>query len=162
MYLIGKITNTHGIKGEVKVRNSSDFNRFLVSQKVFVVMKGEHIFFEIERVREQNHLFIVKFKGYDNINDVLMYKGQDLYTTDEKTKKLEQDEYHHQDLIGKSVYVDDGIYVGTVHHVIEVPQGHLLEIYTDESKKILIPFIKAFVGDINDDRIIIHPIEGLL
>jgi 16S rRNA processing protein RimM len=77
-------------------------------------------------------------------------------------KKLEEDDYHYQDLIGKKVYKDDGVLIGKVTSMIEVPQGHLMEVEKTDQKKVLIPFVQAFIGDINQDRIIIHPIEGLL
>ena len=82
MYLIGNIANTHGIKGEVKIYNLSDFSRFLVSAKIYVMIKGEKKYFTIEKVRSQGNLFVVKFKGIDNINDVLAYKGMDVFSDD--------------------------------------------------------------------------------
>jgi hypothetical protein len=51
MYLIGNITNSHGIRGEVKIYNYSDFNRFFIGAIVFVMIKGVKKTFEIERVR---------------------------------------------------------------------------------------------------------------
>lgn len=53
MYKIGKITNTHGIKGEVKIFNMSDFNRFSVGKEIFILLKQEKVCFVIERVRTQ-------------------------------------------------------------------------------------------------------------
>jgi 16S rRNA processing protein RimM len=162
MYHIGKITNTHGIKGEVKIYNLSDFNRFLPSAKVYVMIKGEKKFFTIEKTRSQNNLLIVKFKEFDNINDVLIYKGLDLYSDQDIIDELEEDDYHYQDLIGKKVYTDDHIFVGEVISLIPVPQGHLLEIIKENNKKVLVPFIKVFIKDVLEDKIIIKPIEGLL
>lgn len=46
--------------------------------------------------------------------------------------------------------------------VVPVPQGHLLEIRTKEEKRVLVPFIKNFIKDVNDEKIIIEPIEGLI
>lgn len=160
-YHIGHITNTHGIRGEVKIYNLSDFNRFFVGAVVYVEQKGIKKTFEIERVRHQQHMLIVKFKGYDNINDVLIYKGLDLYT-DEEPQDFDEDDYHYQHLIDKPCYTKEGEHVGHVLSVIPVPQGHLLEIMTVKHKKVLVPFIHQFVNHIDDDRIIITPIEGLL
>lgn len=162
MYQIGKITNSHGIKGEVKIYNLSDFNRFLVGAEVYVMIKGNKKTFTIERVRPQGNMLIVKFKSYDNINDILAYKGLDVYT-DEKPKDLmDSDDYHYQDLIEKKVYTDQNELVGSVISMIPVPQGHLLEIEKPDGKKVLVPFVKVFVTDVKEDMIIIKPIEGLL
>ena len=161
-YLIGHITNTHGIRGEVKIYNYSDFNRFFVGAKVYVEMKGIQTYFQIERVREQNNLLIVKFKNYDNINDILMYKGLDIYSDDDISDQLDEDDYHYQSLFDKPCYTKEGLFLGTVLSVVEVPQGHLLEIKTADERKVLVPFIKAFVKDVLNDKIIIEPIEGLI
>ncbi|MBN2300627.1 MAG: 16S rRNA processing protein RimM [Acholeplasmataceae bacterium] len=162
MYQIGKITNTHGIKGEVKIYNLSDFNRFSVGAKIFVMMKDKRVDFEIERVRFQGNLLIVKLKAYDNINDILVFKGLDVYSDHKPEKELETDDFHYQDLLDKAVYTSDDVLVGYVQSMIPVPQGHLLEVEKLDGKKVLIPFVKAFVGDILEDRIMITPIEGLL
>lgn len=161
-YHIGHITNTHGIRGEVKIYSYSDFNRFFVGAKIYVEIKGLKKEFQIERVRNQNNLFIVKFKGYDNINDILMYKGLDLYSDEDVTDELEEDDYHYQTLIDKKCYTKEGLFLGTVTSIVLVPQGHLLEIRKPDEKKVLVPFINAFVKDVKEDKIIIEPIEGLL
>lgn len=162
MYHIGKITNTHGIKGEVKIYNLSDFNRFFVGSHVYVVADNQKIEFVIENVRKQKNVLIVKFKDYDNINDVLSYKGLNLYIDQLEDDDLEEKEYHYQDLIGKAVYTSQNQYVGLVTDLIEVPQGHLLQIAGEIKKNILIPFREEFVGQISEDKIIIFPIEGMI
>lgn len=161
-YHIGHITNTHGIRGEVKIYNLSDFNRFFVGADIYVELKGIKYTFVIERVRKQNNLLIVKFKGFDNINDILMFKGLDIYSDKDIDDELEEDDYHYDMLIDKPCYNKEGILLGTVTSIIEVPQGHLIEMITVAQKKVLIPFIHAFVDEILDDRIILTPIEGLI
>jgi 16S rRNA processing protein RimM len=160
MYQIGKITNTHGIKGEVKIYNLSDFNRFFVGNEVYVVMKGKKTVFLIERVRPQGTVLIVKFKGFEDINQILPYKGEFLYS-DEKPE-LEDDDYHYDDLLDKDCYDESGNHLGKITSLIPVPQGHLLEIEKLNGKKALIPFVSEFVIDVDDEKVIIRPIEGLL
>ena len=162
MYLIGNIANTHGIRGEVKIYNLSDFNRFLVNAEVYVQIKGEKKFFTIERSRPQGNLYIVKFKGFDNINDVLAYKGLDVFSDFDASDELEDDDYHYQELLDKDVYTTDQVLLGKVISLIPVPQGHLLEIEKIDGSKALVPFVKAFVKDVLKDKIVIEPIEGLL
>ena len=161
-YHIGHITNTHGIRGEVKIYNYSDFNRFFVGAKLYVEIKGIKKEFQIERVRNQNNLLIVKFKGFDNINDILMYKGLDVYTDEDVRGELEEDDYHYQSLIGKPCYTKEDLFLGSVISLVPVPQGHLLEIKKPDEKIVLVPFIKAFIKDVTDEKIVIEPIEGLL
>ena len=162
MYLIGNITNSHGIRGEVKIYNYSDFNRFFIGATLIVMIKGVKKTFEIERIRSQGNLFIVKFKGYDNINDILPFKGLDVFSEQDVHDQLETDDYHYQDLVMKLVYDTHGLHLGRVISMIPVPQGHLLEIEKLDGKKAMIPFVDAFVQSIENDRIIIATIEGLL
>ncbi|MFP4187321.1 MAG: ribosome maturation factor RimM [Acholeplasmataceae bacterium] len=160
MIRIGKIRSTHGLKGEVKVKNLSDFDRFSPSSVVFVVMDGREQELVVERARPQKDLLIVKFRGLDAIEDILPYKGLDLYTKEDASLQLAEDEFLFADLIGKKV-IDNGRTVGHVTAVIPVPQGHILEV-KDGDRKALIPFVKAFIGPITDDSIVIYPIEGML
>ncbi len=158
-YEIGKIINTHGIKGELKVKTNSDFDRFKKNKKIYTTIKEQRVDLKILTVREASDHLIVSFEGFDNINQVLHLKGAVLFT-DEKPK-LKKDEFHYQDLIGKLVFNQLDVFVGTVTDIIEVPQGHLLQIEKDD-KKSLVPFVNAFVKTITEDKILIEEIEGLL
>jgi 16S rRNA processing protein RimM len=162
MYKVGKITSTHGIKGEVKIYNLSDFDRFLVGNKVFVMINDQKHELTIEKVRENKNMLIVKFSEFNDINDILPYKGLYVYSDQDVSDQLETNDYHYEDVIGKKVVTDQLEQVGIASALIEVPQGHLLEIEKPDGKKALVPFIKEFIGDIDDEKIMIKPIEGLL
>lgn len=162
MFRIGKITNTHGIKGEVKVYNTSDFDRFSVGREVYVLVKESKRFFHSQRVRTSKNLLIVKFEGIDDINDIEHLKGYDLWSDERIDEALGQNDYHYDMLIDKPVYNREGQKLGVVLSMIPVPQGHLMEIIKTDGKKALIPFVGAFVKAIDDEKITIEPIEGLL
>lgn len=154
MFLIGYITTTHGIKGEVKVKNLSDYDRFKVNQLVFINDKS----LKIEHVKKQHDRLIVKFHDIDSMNNAFLLKDQEIYVKD----KPQLDEaVHYQDLLGKNVYTTGDTFIGQVKFIREVPQGHLLEVDVDGTLK-LIPFVDAFIKDIFEDKIIIDLIEGLL
>ncbi len=59
-------------------------------------------------------MVILKFKGYDNINDVETWRQKDLLITREQAVTLQPDEYFITDLIGLLVKDDTGAEVGTV------------------------------------------------
>ena len=159
MYIVGKIVNTHGIKGEVKIINLSDFNRFSIGKVVLYEENKKYKELIIESVREHKGCLLVTFKGINNINNILFLKGKDIYS-ETKENVVEDDSYYYDELIGKQVYTEKGLLVGKVISLLEVPQGHILEIQTD-SKKALVPFRKEFVSEVSD-KIVIIPIEGLL
>lgn len=157
--ICGKILKTFGLKGEVKVLNSSDFNRFVKNKELYYLENGIYKELKIKEVKDGSSL-IVSFYGYDDINKVLPLIGYDLYAKREK-EDLKDNEYYYSDLIGKDVYNEDGVLRAKVKDVRELPQGKYLLCVKDGKNK-LIPFNEHFIKDVLDDRIIIIEIEGLL
>lgn len=157
LYSIGKIVTTHGIKGEVKVLPDTDFDRFIKGATVYV--NGKPLI--IKSVRTQNEYFLVSFEGYPTLTEVEVLRGFEVFTAEEPTE-LGENEYHLPQLIGLNVYAMDNTLIGTVDNLVEVPQGHLLRVLTNENKKVLIPFVKEFIKTVSDDGIWIDVIEGLL
>ncbi len=162
MYLIGRITSTHGIRGELKVSRLTDFERFEPGKTVYIEEHGKYVPFEIESVRAHKNRLLVKFLSMDNINDVLKYRGLDLYTDEKLDQTLAADEYYYDDLIGKRVETDQGETVGVISSLLEVPQGHLLEVKKNDGNNVLIPFVSAFILSVDEYVVVIKPIEGLL
>lgn len=160
MYEIGIIATTHGIKGEVRINSLSDFDRFNKGDVVFIVKNDEKITLNIEQSRSHKNQLIVKFKEFNNINEVLDFRGLTVYSLERG--KLKENEFYHDDLFDLKAYTIDGEYIGVVKDVLRLPHGDLLEIYSDENKKILIPFVDEFIVSIDSEKVIIKPIEGLL
>lgn len=159
MYLIGKITTTHGIKGEIKVRNLSDYERFYKGASVILLSPSqEQKEVIIEHVRPHQNALLVTLSGYTNINDVLQFVGYDIYS---KVKPEDDDGFHYSDLMHLEVYDTEQKLIGEITGIIEVPQGHILEIQTP-NKKVLVPFVEAFVKKIEDNKMTVEFIEGML
>lgn len=157
--ICGKILKTHGLKGEVKVLNSSDFNRFAKGKIVYYLEDDNYIELKIKEVKDANPL-IVSFVGLDDINLVEKLVGKDIYAKREKDD-LAANEYYYSDLIGKPVFNQAGQKRANVIDVIELPQGHYLVCEVTGKRK-LVPFNEHFVKDVLTDKIIIEEIEGLL
>jgi 16S rRNA processing protein RimM len=109
---VGKIVNTHGIKGELRIK--SDFEK-----KSLVFIPGNILYIgknyvpeEITSYRVHKEFDMVTFKNYNNINDVLKYLKEDVYVTRESLK-LDKNEYVMDDLIGMSI-IDNKINIGKV------------------------------------------------
>lgn len=162
MYEIGKITTTHGIRGEVKVLDLSDFNRFKKDEKVFIVLNNEKLFLTIENVKTQVKNLIVKFKEFNNINEVLNFKGLTIYS--ETRGKLKKNEFYLDELYDLLVYNDENNeLIGFVDDILELPHGNVLVVLNKETnKKTMIPFEKDFIKEVTNEKILITPIEGLL
>lgn len=160
---IGKIINTHGINGEVKIYPyTDDAERFSVLKQAYI--GDTKIKVNLSTVKYHKGLPLVKFKEYNNINDVLKFKEQIIYVDDENRVILPENHYFIYDLIECQVYDMDNNYIGKI---VEVMQGASNDIYVvkdDKNKEYLIPAVKEFIKEVNIDKktVIINPIEGMI
>lgn len=168
LYQVGSITQTHGIRGEVKVFPlTDDISRFKNMKNLLLDGgKDGYINLEVENVRPQKNLVILKFKGIDNINDIEKYKGKGLYVTKENRVPLKEDEYFIADLIGCEVYLDtdsDNKF-GVISDVLETGANDVYEIEMEKGGTVLVPAIKDCVlkVDVANGRVDIHLLEGLM
>lgn len=159
MYEIGVITTTHGIKGEVKVKNLSDFDRFKKNELVYIIFNNKELELKIENIKHQAKNLIVKFYEYNNINEVLDYKGLKLYS--KERFELLEDEFYFEDLFDLEVYDDSNNFIGVVTDIMDLPHGEVL-VVTNKGKRTLIPFEDKFIESVDETKIIVTPIEGLL
>ncbi len=159
MYLVGKIIGTHGIKGELKVKSDTSFDRFKVGNVLYVEKEYP---ITINSVRNHKGFTLITVNSFTNINDVLDLVNKEIYVNHDH-KELKDGEYYYEDIIGLDVFDSNNINRGVVNDIIEVPQGLLLEIKGQE-KTSLIPYVKEFIKEINlsEKKIVINEIEGLL
>ena len=152
---IGKYVNTHGIKGEIRIKSV-----FKYKDKVFVI--GNTIYindkeFVINSYRVHKGYDMITLKGIDNINDIINLKGNDVYI-DYNSINLSKDEYLDEDLLNCKVYmkkIEKGIVTGYK--------------YFNKNKKILVvdknkmvPFELIKKIDLDNKKIIIEEVDGLL
>ncbi len=154
---IGKIVNTHGIKGELKIK--SDFEKkelvFKVGNKI-IIDKEEHT---IRSYRYHKIFDMITIDEYDNINDVLCYVGKNVYVSRDSLKLKEKD-YLLSDLIGLDVVFNDKVY-GIVKDYSNDVNPLLLINY---DKDYYIPINKKFIKevDLTNKKLIVDNIEGLI
>ena len=151
---IGKLVNTHGIKGEVKI--ISDFK-----YKDVVFKTGSNLYiggngYVISSYRKHKNFDMVTFEGLDNIDDVLSLKGSSVYINRDD---FVFDGVLNEDLYGKKVY-DKDRFIGVLEEVVNIPSGELLVVISD-GKRVLIPYVDEFVKRIDED-IHLELIRGFL
>lgn len=162
---VGVITTTHGVRGEVKVFPTTDeAERFLEIDYVFLDTGRELKKLEIQNVKFFKNLAILKFKGIDNINDIEMYKGRDLWIPREEGQELEEGEYYIADLIGMDVVLEDGTAFGTLKDVMETGANDVYVIGTKDRGEVLLPAIRECILDVNVEESVmtVHLMKGLL
>lgn len=152
---IGKVVNTHGIKGEIRIISDFKFkeNAFKVGNKLLI--NNDEVI--ISNYRKHKCYDMITLVGINDINDVLKYKNESVYIN---RKDLVYDGYLDQDIIGLSVY-DKEKYMGKVIDIYKTKANDILVI--ENKKRHMVPYIDEFVKniDIENKRIEIEYIEGL-
>ena len=163
---IGKILNFHGIKGEARVGYTKGQEDFVSGLKeVFVKNGSEYKPLIINNVKFHKNFAIVKFAGIDSINDLMEYKGSLLFVEESYIRdNLEEDEFLIDELVGLSIFDENGNKLGFVVGVSNNGASDLLSVKTNSKKICLVPFVQAIIKkvDINEKQIIINNLEGLL
>lgn len=162
---VGVISSTHGVRGEVKVfPTTDDVNRFKQLKEVILDTGKEQKTLEIEQVKFFKNMVILKFKGYDNINDIELYKGKDLLVTRDNAISLEPNENFIVDLIGLSVVTDEGEAFGTLTDVLVTGANDVYVVETPDGREVLFPAIPSCVLDVDLEKAVVtvHILDGLL
>ena len=162
---VGVISSTHGVRGEVKVfPTTDDVTRFRQLKKVYLDTGREMLPLEIKNVKFFKQFVIVKFKEFDNINDIERYKRCPLLVTRENAVPLEEDEYFVADMIGMKVITEDGTEFGTLSDVMETGANDVYVIDSKEHGEVLMPAIKECVlnVDMESGIITVHLMNGLI
>ncbi|MBR9937191.1 16S rRNA processing protein RimM [Oscillospiraceae bacterium Marseille-Q3528] len=164
-FQVGVITTTHGVRGEVKVfPTTDDVKRFKRLKKVILDTGKEEKILEVEGARFMKNLVLLKFKGYDSINDIEKYKGCSLYVTREDAVRLRKDEYFVADLIGMEVFLEDGSAFGKLTDVMTTGANDVYVITIADRREILVPAIKDCILSVDPEagRMEIHLLPGLM
>ncbi len=163
MLRVGKITNTHGIKGDIKVLPLTDYmERF--EELEWVYIDGYKDKFYIKSVKYKPTTVILSFKGYDNINLVEKFKDKYLLIDDTQRRDLPEDTHYIADIIGLDVYNVENEYIGKVKDIIQTGPNEIYLIKCKDNKEIMIPSVKEFIPEVSveEGKIIIDPIEGMI
>lgn len=165
MLRVGVISSTHGVRGEVKVfPTTDDPARFEELETVLLDTGKEKLELEIAGVKFFKNMVILKFKGYDSINDVERYRGKDLWITREQAVPLGEDENFVADLIGLAVVTDGGETLGTMKDVMFTGANDVYVVERENGKELLLPAIKDCVLDVDLENgvMTVHVLDGLL
>lgn len=152
---IGKIVNTHGIKGEVRLLSDFNFKKDVFKKDVDIYIGKEKEKMKIQSHRPHKNFDMIKFYDIVNINEVLKYKGKNAYVL--KTD-LNVDGYLHEDIIGLDAYFKD-VKIGTVESIIKSKAHEIFVL-----GKTMIPNNENFVQtiDLKENKIVFKNVEGLI
>lgn len=166
MFDVGKIVNTHGVRGEVRVIRITDFEeRFNIGEALYLVKDHTPIRqLVIDGHRKHKQFDLLHFEGFDNINDVETFKGAHLKIKVDQLTELNEGEYYHYEIIGCAVYTADGEQIGMIADILSPGANDVWVVKRPKGKDVLIPFIKDVVKeiDVSEKKVFIELMEGLL
>jgi 16S rRNA processing protein RimM len=153
----GKIVNTHGIRGEVRIQPWADSADFLKGFKRLYI-EGQPL--ELVSARVHKEFLIAQFKGVDDVNAAMALKNK-LVSIDRADAKLPKGAFFLQDIIGAAVVDEEGAELGKLSDVLETPAGNVY-VVTGE-REILIPAVPQFVlkTDVGAGVVTVRLIEGM-
>jgi 16S rRNA processing protein RimM len=150
---VGVITSPHGIKGEVKVfPTTDDLNRFKKLNKCFLTNQKETVEVECTSCKFLKNMAILKFAGYDNINDIEKFRQYDILVNREDAVELEEGEFFICDVIDSDVYDQNKELIGQIYDVLETKANHVFVVKNEKGEETYIPVVKEWVEDIDTDK----------
>ena len=155
----GRITNTHGVRGEVKIEVWLDSPEDLAEYKR-IFADGKEL--RLRSVRPQNRFVIAALEGVEDVNTAMLYKGKTVFIAREDAH-LPAGGYFLQDLLDAKVVREDGSEVGRLTDILERPASNVYVVTDAEGRDILIPAVPAFVLNADADAgvVTVRLLEGM-
>lgn len=165
-YNVGKIVNTHGIRGEVRVIPTTDFvdERFAKDAKLYLENKqGEQVELVVESARPHKGSILVKFAGYDNINDVEAFRNHELRVSEEDQQPLADGSYYYHQIIGLTVKTLEGRELGTIKEILSPGANDVWVVQRPNKADLLLPKIDDVIKkvDLENGVVEVELMEGL-
>ncbi len=166
LIIVARAVRTRGLKGELIAELLTDFpERFEnVSELTGVGLSGERKLFELENHWFQNDRLVLKFSGYDSIDEAKALVGYQFGLPEAERVELAKDAFYDWELEGCLVETTLGLAIGKVRDVLRTGGVELLVVENEERREVFVPMVASIVIaiDITQKKISIDPPEGLL
>lgn len=160
----GKIINTHGLRGEVKVVTWTDYPEvFEDIAFVWVKRRSGEERLDIKNIKYQKNNIIVKFAQINSIEEAEQYKNLVLLVDRDQMPPLPEGMNYIVDLIGLEVYDEAGEKIGEIADVINTGANDIYDVKREGKRNLLLPVIDECVlnVDVENGRVTVHIMEGL-
>ena len=158
---VGKVTNVHGLMGEVKVQPWADSPEFLCQFKTLYV-DDAHWPIHVERARVHKNMVILKFEGVTDVPGALAMRNA-ILSIDRADAPLPEGSFFLADLYGLEVRdADTGAVLGKIEDVLTLPASNVYVVRGGE-RELMIPAVPQFIAETNVEQgfILVHLMEGL-
>ncbi len=162
---LGKIINVRGLKGEVKVKSFTDFAslRYKKGNELLLVNEetSDELLVHVKHYSNSGEMDYLIFDEISDVDSANKYRNYFVRMSIDNLPKL-KDSYYYHELIGMDVYMNDKCY-GKVEYIREDTAQRSLVVAMSNGKKEIVPFVKAFIDDVDVDskKIVIKYWEGL-
>lgn len=164
---VGKIVNTHSLKGEVKVISSTDFEeeRFKKGSKLLIT-RGNQLIREVvvQSYRNHKNFLLVKFEGIDSVEEAEKLKNLQIKIDSDEVGELEENEFYFHQIIGCEVFDENDKNLGEIIDILTPGANDVWVIKGENGREILIQYIEDVVKkiDITSKKVNIEVMEGLI
>lgn len=166
---VGKIVNTQGIKGEVRVISKTDFSeeRYQKGNRLYLFQENKQpIELIIKSHRKHKNFDILSFENHPNINDVEKYRDGILKISKDEIGELEDNAFYYHEIIGLEVFDETGASLGKIKEILSPGANDVWVIGSNQkgAKDILIPYIESVVKEVNvsESKVVVEIPEGLI
>lgn len=163
---VGKIVNTQGLQGEMRVLSVSDFTEERFKKGAILALFDDKDSFvrdvEIASHRKQKNFDIIKFKDMYHINAIEKYKNHTLKVSVESLSGLDDGEFYYHEIIGLDVYENDHL-IGQIKEILQPGANDVWVVQRKGKKDLLLPYIPPVIlnVDIEANRVDVELLEGL-
>ena len=163
---VGKIVNTQGLQGEMRVLSVTDFaeERFKKGNRLALFDKKDQFVMDVEIAshRKVKNFDIIKFKGMYHINDIEKFRDFSLKVAEEDLSDLQDGEFYYHEIIGLEVYEND-VLLGTIKEILQPGANDVWVVKRKGKRDLLLPYIPPVVLgiDIEQGRVDVEIPEGL-
>ena len=148
LLLVGVITRHHGVKGEEWIKTTNKADKILDEETSKVLLGVHQVAYELESFRVHRNCLLVKLYGCDDRNNADILRGSNVYIAVDQMKPLRPNEYYVNDLIGLSVFTENGEHIGGLAEVLPTGANDVYSILGDDGE-ILLPAIKSVIKSVD-------------
>jgi 16S rRNA processing protein RimM len=150
---VGKIVNTHGVKGEMKlIPLTDDPRRFDELKWAYIEKDGQLIKHSILDVKYIKGSVMIKFSDIESMSEAEQYKECFVLVDRENAVKLPEDSFFICDIVGCSIFDENGILLGELTKVLQTGSNDVYVVKDKSGKEILIPALKSVVRKVSVDQ----------
>jgi 16S rRNA processing protein RimM len=164
-FSLGKITKSHGLKGEVIIYlDVDDPEKYAKLDALFLDIKGQLIPFIIEQIQIRGKKSILKIEDINTIEQAEPYINAEVWLPLNALPKLKGKSFYYHDVIGYSIFdLTANAAIGNIKAIYESTGNDLFAV-DHEGIEILVPIVDEFISEINhnEKQITLKLPEGLL